>query len=292
MFFVSAEVTEESLLLSCSPEELREDTLFVMKTTNNQALGRIEDSEEIIMTPAGTPSSVISGIDSPLLVNTTGSSPSILSAEDSPLLVHKPLIRSGEVLTPLNRTGHSEFLQKSNECLPSLIKNSDPGGSCSPLEFHLGHFETELAEAMQEEIIIDKVSDNTEKNPFNRAVSAHTDDDSHSSDQTVTCDVLPNVDSLICGSVAIEQTDIINLDKLEESHKSDSFSDSIDFSKETCNLLSPSSSGTAARLKVKNFVESLINHENDRNHNDDLPDMNQVFILCCWFFFCCFFLFG
>ena len=48
-----------------------------------------------------------------------------------------------------------------------------------------------------------------------------------------------------------------------------------DFELNTGNLVRLSSTGSEARMKVKKFVESMIDHRKDGD-DDDLPDMNQV----------------
>ena len=48
-----------------------------------------------------------------------------------------------------------------------------------------------------------------------------------------------------------------------------------DFELNTGNLVRLSSTGSEARMKVKKFVESMIDHRKD-GEDDDLPDMNQV----------------
>lgn len=196
-----------------------------------EALGRVEDKENIVLTPSDSSPLSNHVIDSPL-----GTSPNFCS-----------LTRSGEVIT-------------SSSKRPSFNKVDaelrDRSLSKSPLEFRVDHFEDELEEAMNDEHHIvhntnnsDRASNDSSKPLSEKSAEVISDDNKDFKDGI---NKSQSVDKVVEHSV-----DDIDLD--------------------TTNLLELSNAESAeARLKVKKFVESMIEDNEKKNSDDELTDMNQV----------------
>jgi len=251
----TAEVTEEE---SDHPPVVgsREESLLVIRTRDEitASKGRIEEKEEIVMSPTGTPD------ESPPTFNTTH-------------YAHPVLKRSGRVLSSSNK-GESlktlNFLeQKSDDddSLPSTVEESDNDSNkastkesllSSPEEPMRGINEGDTTATLENEIADAMLDD----------CAVKTSEKEGSSDIGSACQEISESDSALHRSIhkTVKYADTEQEEETDKARKMN-----------THNLVRLSSTGSAARLKVKNFVESMIGR-NERDGDDDLPDMNQV---CC-----------
>lgn len=233
----AAEVTEEDRFLKSEEATNKEEPLYVIRTSRMEALGRVEDKENIVLTPSDSSPLSNHVIDSPL-----GTSPNFCS-----------LTRSGEVITSSSKR---PSFNKVDAELP------DRSLSKSPLEFRVDHFEDELEEAMNDEHHIvhntnnsDRASNDSSKPLSEKSAEVISDDNKDFKDGI---NKSQSVDKVVEHSV-----DDIDLD--------------------TTNLLELSNAESAeARLKVKKFVESMIEDNEKKNSDDELTDMNQAQFIELW----------
>ena len=170
--------------------------------------------------------------------------------------------------------------------------------SSSPLEFHLKHFESALLVNNE----IEELKDVGIENPYTFALISKVDNDteaqscSFSNDQdeidckkTVADEVVADevvadevvADEVVADEVVAESTPIPISDNTSPPYDvtdSNITKDSDELSLNTTDLLHLSSSGGTARLKVKEFVESMIDKKSEKHKEDNLPDMNQVIV--------------
>eukprot|EP00111_Clytia_hemisphaerica_P005802 TCONS_00016792-protein len=249
----AAEVTEEGAN-SSPPIGSHEESLLVIRTKQViPSKGRIEDKEEIVMSPTGTP-------DSPPLHHNT-------PMQD----IHPVLKRSGRVLSSSSK---DELLKAlSTERLERLSLSSSSTCQSHESECDVSGQGAECNDSGQEG---DVFGDNT------------LNDTSNLMDQIA--DAMNENDTETRKNELVKESETLQKNTADKELETSSQKENIrfeadedeDFELNTGNLVRLSSTGSEARMKVKKFVESMIDHRKDEDGDGDLPDMNQAQFIELW----------
>ena len=145
-----------------------------------------------------------------------------------------------------------------NPMIGSLCENAEKLSS-SPLEFDLKHFENMRVVDND----IEQLQEAGVENPYTFAVITNSENQTESREpKTEKCE-----GENISGEAEKSCTSTYGAEGNGEEGED----------MNTANLLRLSScGGNAARLKVKEFVESVIDKDNGKKKDSDMPDMNQV----------------
>ena len=269
MYDLLAEITEEDGNTT-TPMGSHEDSLMVIRTKQLiSSKGRIEEEEAIVMSPTGTP-------DNPFL-------------NDGTSLVHEPVLqRSGRVLSSSSKDNllkglDKEKIERMRSPSPRLSHSNSASSSPSTslLEVHHELVE-EIAEAMQDDMnsVASTVTETatTETEAFDTTDGGDVIVAKDTLEEVTTNEKEDNNKTSNEGTVTDEE----NKNTLVGVHNNSN--DDDDFELTSHNLVRLSSTGGAARKKVKKFVESMINDNDNDKNNDNLPDMNQVSVQTISFF--------
>ena len=150
--------------------------------------------------------------------------------------------------------------------------------SSSPLEFDLKHFES--MGFVDRSLDIEHLEEAGVENPFTFAVINNSEEES-SGEQTKQPieqleDATVNAETTTSSIPITSSTATTDVPSLDDSNV---VVDDVGAGIDTTDLLKLSSSGgNDARLRVKEFVKSVIDKDTERTsrRNNDLPDMNQV----------------
>ena len=259
--------------------------------------GRVEEKEQIVMSPTGTP-------DSPSLTGETPAHP-FLSTGTSPNSPYfytvtdaQPVLkRSGHVLSSSSKDDLLKGLDMEKiERMRSPSPRSERDSATSSSSSTIVHCELveEIVEAMQDDnvIVFKDTSEDTSTNEKS-AGENYQDGSLENIDGDAIC--LRNTTQEITNKYndsennkggAVDEKNASGNNQEGVTNKSDAGDngeggvyhigdDDLELTPD--NLVRLSSTGGAARLKVKKFVESMINaNDDDKDDDDELLDMNQV----------------
>lgn len=231
-------MTEEESPPRDSSIKFHEESLVVVRKSPEEK-GRVEEKEQIVMSPTG----------SPTMTSSLGESVNALNSSEGD---QPPLIRSGDVLSSSNKP---EMLKSiSTQDIKSIGESSCedqnmPARECPDDDSNI--IESEIADAMTD-CLPSTSETSTEQNNHHKEKATKPDEDAQSS---VTYNTTQSEVGGEKNTIEEGSDDSFELNTTEDIQRLDS-------------------SGRAARKKVKKFVEQMT----DERHSDDetLPDMTQV----------------